>query len=512
MGLLASRHGFLVKIGVTAILVIAFVHLFPVVMTGTTVGLFAFAWLLGLIVARPAVRRRRVPELMALGAAALCGMALLYDPGLLAWVMFWAALSIAALLPRTDGFDDAWRWAARLLLQGLSGPAAPIVDMGRLVRVRPRGRRLDAKGLFSLLALPLIGTATFVALFANANPLLADLLARIELPSIGQVLEWLFVILMVWPILRPLSLVTRIGARIPEPGVRLPGTSLPSVLLALAMFNAVFAIQNGLDIAFLWSGAPLPPGTSMTDYVHRGAYPLIFTALLAGFLVLTMLRPGSASAANPLARRLVALWVGQNLLLVASSALRTVDYIDQYLLTVWRIAALAWMALVATGLVLIVWRIMKGRSARWLINANALAAVVVLLPCCFVDLSAIAATWNVRHARETGGRGQALDLCYLDSLGAASLLPLIEIERRPLAPVLHDQLHYLRAGQYKALVESQADWRTWTAHGAMRLAKARALLGPNPPTPMPAPASKTRSCKGLHDTVTPPPLTNATTQ
>ncbi len=65
-------------------------------------------------------------------------------------------------------------------------------------------------------------------------------------------------------------------------------------------------------------------------------------------------------------RRLVTLWIAQNVLLVASSILRTIDYIAVYSLTPWRIAALAWMALVAVGLVLILWRMWRGLSARWL--------------------------------------------------------------------------------------------------------------------------------------------------
>ncbi|MDB5687473.1 MAG: hypothetical protein JWR77_2062, partial [Rhizorhabdus sp.] len=296
--------------------------------------------------------------------------------------------------------------------------------------------------------------------------------------------------------LRPLAFVTRLGARIPEPGVQLPGASLPSVLIALTLFNAVFALQNGLDIAFLWSGAPLPAGMSMTEYVHRGAYPLIFTALLAGFFVLTMLRSGTATAANPLARRLVALWVAQNIFLVASSALRTVEYIEFYMLTAWRIAALAWMALVAIGLVLICWRIWTAKSTRWLINANGLAAALVLTPCCFVDLDAIAATWNVRHAREVGGSGAPIDLCYLNERGDAALLPLIEFERRPLSPVMRDQVRYLRQTQFDNLAKDQSTWTTWTPHGASRLARARATLGPTPPKVAQLPEGDRRNCDG----------------
>jgi hypothetical protein len=496
MRVLSRNYGFLLKIGVTILLVTAFDWLFPDFVVGTVVGGFAFLWLLGLILARPAVRQPQLAAAAALSLATVFCLALAYDPGPLAWALFWSALSIAALLPRTAGFDDAWRWAARLTLHGLSGPITPFIDLLRLTRLRSHGGKVSVRSLVALLALPLIGTGLFTALFANANPVIADILSLIQLPTPAKLTEWTLVTLLVWPALRPHRIVTRLCAHLPEPGIRLPGASLPSVLLALGLFNALFALQNGLDIAFLWSGAPLPSGMSMTEYVHRGAYPLIATALLAGFFVITMLRPGTATAANPLARRLVALWVAQNLFLVASSALRTIDYIEQFELTAWRIAALAWMALVATGLVLICWRIWFARSARWLINANALAATCVLIPCCFVDLDASAATWNVRHAREVGGGGSTIDLCYLRGMGAPALLPLIELEHRPLPPETLDRVRYVRSALFDRLTADQSSWQSWTPHDASRLARARALLGGQPPQPRPQKAGTLRDCDG----------------
>ena len=510
MRVLSRNYGFLLKIGVTILLVTAFDWLFPHSLTGTCIGAFAFLWLLGLILARPAVRHPQLSAAVALSLATLFCVALAYDPGPLAWALFWSALSIAALLPRTAGFDDAWRWAARLLLHGLSGPITPVADLLRLTRLRSRGGKVSLRSLVALLALPLIGTAIFTALFANANPVIADILSRIQLPTPGQLIEWTLVTLLVWPALRPHRIVTRLSAHLPEPGIRLPGTSLPSVLLALGLFNALFALQNGLDIAFLWSGAPLPAGMSMTEYVHRGAYPLIATALLAGFFVITMLRPGTATAANPLARRLVALWVAQNVFLVASSALRTIEYIEQFELTAWRIAALAWMALVATGLTLICWRMWFARSARWLINANALAATFVLIPCCFVDLDASAAAWNVRHAREVGGAGSEIDLCYLRGMGASALLPLIELEHRPLPPGTLDRVRYVRSKVFASLSEQQATWESWTPHGASRLARAQALLGPQPPQPLALKTGTFRNCDGSLGSA--PVLTDAPAQ
>ena len=64
------------------------------------------------------------------------------------------------------------------------------------------------------------------------------------------------------------------------------------------------------------------------EYVHRGSYTLIATAILAGMLVIFALQPGSRSEASVPVRWLVYLWTAQNVFLVASSAKRTLSYID----------------------------------------------------------------------------------------------------------------------------------------------------------------------------------------
>jgi hypothetical protein len=283
----------------------------------------------------------------------------------------------------------------------------------------------------------------------------------------------------------------------------LPGVTAASVTLSLCAFNLVFAVQNALDLTFLWSGAPLPGDLTLAGYAHRGAYPLIATALLAGLFVLVTLRPGSDTARSRGIRLLVVLWIAQNLLLVASTMYRTFDYIESYSLTELRIAALIWMALVAIGLVLICWRLLRNRGAAWLINANMLAALLVLAACTCADLGRVTASWNVRHAREVGGRGVQLDLCYLRDLGPSALLPLIELEARPNLPEsFHNKVVGVRTRMMERLAAAQADWHGWTLRNAGRLAEARRIVAeqhlpawggdlldcapPRPPAPPPS--------------------------
>ncbi len=487
------------KLALAASLALLAEQLFYFHWIGSTIGGFAFLWLIALMLGVPAVRRKPAARFALLIAALFAGI-LVYDPGLLGWGLFWTALTSASLLARAR-FGDLLRWAYRLAFHLCIGWIRWFTDLIRILRVRgPRGiaggRSLAA--LIGILALPLIGGGIFLTLFASANPLIAEQIDKIRIPSpiaiIPQLIFAGLVFFAIWPSLRPHPFVTRLSLGATSLGPLLPSVPAASIILSLLTFNAVFALQNTLDIIFLWSGAPLPGSITMADYAHRGAYALIATALLAALFVLTALSPRSPSSKLVSVRLLVTLWVGQNLLLVASSILRTLDYIGSYSLTSLRIAALAWMALVGIGLVLILWRLLTGRSSAWLINANAFAAGLVLLLGCAVDPAAIAASWNVRHAREVGGPAQPIDLCYLHLQGPSALLPLIELEGAARDPGFQDRVRWVREDVMRITVEGQSDWHGWTWRNARRLAAAQAALGEHPAHSQPAPYG--RSCQG----------------
>ncbi|HYD37337.1 MAG TPA: DUF4173 domain-containing protein [Allosphingosinicella sp.] len=497
------RFSFVRKLVLAALLVALADHLFFFQRAGATLGIFAAALLVALLVATPAIGRS-APALAASAAALLFALVLADHPSLLAAGLFLTAASLAALLPRTPAFDDGWRWTKRLLLHVILAPTTPVLDWMRLRIARRRRGPARLVGALPLVALPVLGTALFLALFSAANPLIANAFANADLfalaggLSIVRLAFWAAMVPLLWSFLRP----PRVRLDPPRPDtddLALPGVSAASVTLSLATFNAVFALQNGLDIAFLWSGAPLPDGVTLAEYAHRGAYPLIATAVLAGLFVLVTLRPGSPTAESPLVRRLVYVWIAQNVVLVASTMLRTADYIEAYSLTRLRIAALVWMALVAIGLVLICVRLWRGRSGAWLINANLAVALVALAACAVVDLGAVAAQWNVRHAREASGRGARLDLCYLNALGPSALLPLIELESRPLAPRFRARVSWTRNLVMDRLATSQGDWRGWTFRNARRSAEARRLIAERR---LPRFSAGVRGCDG-REAVTP---------
>lgn len=468
---------------------------------GLGLGLFALACVAALPMARSSRAARP-----ALGIAAVLAAVQVERPTPVGALLFILALAVAALAPRAAAGDDAWRWAQRLVMAGLKGLVGPALDLKRILKVRARSRPLKVTGLLLSAMMPVWGGAIFLWLFASANPLISEGLATLALPEpdVGRVVFWVFVALPVWALLRPRGLRRTRAVPGMAGDLDLPGVTTASITVSLVVFNALFGLQNVLDVAFLWSGAALPEGVSFADYAHRGAYALIATALLAGLFVVAFLRPGSRTAESALVRILVTVWVAQNLFLVASTILRTLDYIDAYALTRMRIAALLWMGLVALGLALICWRLLARKSSGWLLNANVLAAGVVLLGCSVVDLGAVAAAWNVRHAREVGGRGVNLDVCYFGDLRGAGVVSLAELERGLPPGDFRDRVAWKRGMLAAEVAVQQGAWRSWRWRDARRLERVRALTGES----FQRPASGGRNCDGAPPpSPTTPPLT-----
>ncbi len=313
----------------------------------------------------------------------------------------------------------------------------------------------------------------FLLLFSQANPLIETALDTLKVESAFDLLQperivlWIAVAVVAWPLLRPRLLPWPKVKEVQGP-VRPKAESLifgrAAILRSLIVFNALFTVQTVLDCVYLWGGVRLPDGLSYADYAHRGAYPLIVTALLAAAFVLAAMRKNGPAEASPLIRRLVYLWIAQNVLLVISSILRLDLYVQVYSLTELRIAAGIWMGLVAVGLVLILVKILRRRSNRWLITSNLTALGVTLWGCSFVDFSAMIAQFNIENSRELGGKGQPLDLYYLHDLGP-SAIPAISyyLDHAAGRPEAEMRDFDLLAGNMAVdFLHQPQDWRSWT--------------------------------------------------
>jgi hypothetical protein len=389
------------------------------------------------------------------------------------------SIAVASLTnPFIEGLRDRFKAALTLLL---AGPFRLFPD---LARARTWSHSV---GHLTVWIVPVVFSGIFLCLFAQANPLIENVLASFDPRggvsqfSMVRLLFWIAIASVIWPFIHlrwhrkaapdaevdatPKDAAPTFSEDILDAPLR--AMFAPAAILrSLVLFNLLFAVQTVLDLIYLWGGVALPDGMTYATYAHRGAYPLMLTALLAAGFVLVAIAPGGLAERKPAIRALVFAWIAQNVMLVISSILRLDLYVATYSLTYWRVAALIWMVLVALGLVLIVARIALDRSNQWLVVANLTTLALVLYACAFINFPWAIATYNVAHSREISGQGAFIDFHYLVSLGPQAL-PAID-------RYLHHPMRFQGpAGSLLSAADQQRDrlvqqhtseldsWRAW---------------------------------------------------
>jgi hypothetical protein len=383
------------------------------------------------------------------------------DLNMLSFMILIVALCSAVAILTNPNLTRLREWLVALRDLLLIGPFRSIADASRLLTLN----RLTAR--LVVWFVPLALGSFFVLLFVSANPLIEKWLVMLDPRNAASQLDrarmlfWVAAFLAIWPFIQlrwrrriaidldalaPQSIAPGAAEDQVSPEPLFLGT--PTILRSLILFNLLFSVQTVLDLIYLWGGGKLPAGVTYADYAHRGAYPLILTALLAAGFVLTAMRPGAPAEASKIIRPLVYLFVAQNVMLVLSSIQRLHLYVEIYLLTYWRLAAFIWMLLVAIGLVLIFVQIVLKRSDHWLIGANLISLAGTLYICALINFAAVIADYNISYSHR-------LDIYYLFELGPQAL-PAID---RTCGV---GGCHVLSRDQ---LVEKQliimASWRSW---------------------------------------------------
>jgi hypothetical protein len=449
---------------------------------GVNSALFGLVVVIAVVVRSPGLWRSWMGRSWVL-LAGMALLALVEEPSPLAVLM--AAVTIGTLVLVAQGsIGDrvtawAFHWGHLLVTLFLRLLLDNAVVARWVVRHPQAGRRLMAAATaIAWWVFPLAAGGIFLGLFAIANPIIGRWV-RIAVEDTWTVFDWLplylaperfflwfGVALGAYGILRYRRRRTRSAARVRiPPVVRIPKivkwwNGQGMIIRCLVVFNAVFAVQTILDVVYLYGGAALPSGMTYAHYAHRGAYPLVFTAILAGAFVLAAFRHGGAAERSPWARRLVYLWIVQNLFLLVSTIWRIWLYVDVYSLTRLRVSAMIWVVLVALGFCWIVAKSVSRRDNTWLWRMNALTLFTVLLTSAFINFDGLIADFNVRHCKEVTGEGAPIDYAYLRELGPEALPALRWLGGRP---GVDSDAVLLVSGQLHDELQSQLkDWRGWS--------------------------------------------------
>lgn len=263
---------------------------------GWTLG--AFGGLTGLAVVLLGEPRFRTPPSVLLGGAffCLCVRAAVEPEPLV--VFLGVAFCAAFTLTLRGGWSWSFAcWVRRGLLfaGGLAKSLALSIGVLALLPLAPLLALAKVRRLRAWLIPALFGLV-FLGLFALANPVIALALKSVReafgwlgghLPvfvSLPRMLFWVMAGAWLWTLLRHAPRPAE------DPAEPLASCCVPDcaelqargvVRNALIVFNALFALQTASDIWYLWGGGALPQGMTYAQYAHRGAYPLVVTALLA---------------------------------------------------------------------------------------------------------------------------------------------------------------------------------------------------------------------------------------
>jgi Domain of unknown function (DUF4173) len=412
--------------------------------------------------------------------------AIFIEPGPLNLAIEWITLSSFAFVQHNGALNNLLNIGKATASSIFKTPVNFLSECRNVKALRSQHNLRGKMFSFTNILLPITAIIVFGVLLVIANPLIEQTVLQLSwLDPSAHLWTWMPLItvlsfIIIFAILKLSPSQDRGAETVPQNLMAASYFKPLPVIFTLVILNLMFAAENFLDLRYLWSGVTLPTGMNYAEYVHRGSYTLIVTAILAGALIIFALQPGSEGEASKPLRGLVYLWTLQNLFLVASSVKRTLDYIDAYGMTLWRMSGLIWMALVAAGLVLIVLRVILRRSSIWLLNYNLIVTYAALLSCSLMDFSSVTANWNATRALQhlnLTATYQTLDvdMSYIDSLGPSALpalqkLLLITNSNKNILINYHPAWEEILSAHNRIAYElgnTQSNWRTWSLRGLM---------------------------------------------
>jgi hypothetical protein len=458
---------------------------------GWTLGLFGAVVLLAVVV-RGGRGRAGLWKSWHGGVAAVASfgimLALVEEPSLPGVLLALLGIGAVTILTRQKLADTVMGWIGQLGLLTLLLFVRPVADWlitARWERRRhaPRRRIVRLATTIAWWFFPLLAGLIFFLLFAAANPIVESWLraGMTNLVNIfdwlpqylgpGRIFLWVMVAVVSYGLMRYRRAFVSGGNAVAMPPVReypkerwFNGPQM--IVRCLLVFNAVFGLETILDIVYLFGGRHLPAGMDYRAYAHRGAYPLIFTALIAGLFTLWAFRIGGPAQRSAWCRRLVYLWLLQNVFLLVSTFWRIWMYVEACLLTRWRMAAMIWVGLVALGFVWIIIKIAASKPNAWLWKANVLTLATVLYGCAFVNFDGLIAEYDVMHSAEYKhsdvGPWIGELLPYVADLGPEAMPALEKLRKEDKDPGHQKYLDEVLAGMRGELKEELKDWRGWT--------------------------------------------------
>ncbi len=331
------------------------------------------------------------------------------------------------------------RWLAHWLLFVITLPFEAVMLFARSA-ASPSMNFSKLEKHIKLWIAPVLFGVLFLVLFSYASPAIGEffdgaarMLRSFEFNA-ARVMFWIFAFLILLPLFT-LACYSAVAAarKNDEDGeghfILYGGASVfqpedaswwaKMAVRALTVFNCIFAIQNFFDLKYIFTGMKLPVGVTHSQFANGGAVALAIATLLAALFIMACFGKWATGDEWKLPRRLVYLWIAQNVMLCMSASLRLINYTADFDLTVTRVAGFAFFGIVFFGFALTAVKVFRNLSVSWLVRANAYAVVCVIAFFSVWNADAFVADFNVNSFITGGSHG--IDTNYLCTLNEGSL-------------------------------------------------------------------------------------------
>jgi hypothetical protein len=187
-------------------------------------------------------------------------------------------------------------------------------------------------------------------------------------------------------------------------------------LILVSMVNVLLLIVNIIDINWLWFGFDPNSVDNLSQLVHEGTYVLIFSIVLSMGIIEYFFRGNiNFYKKNASLKILCYIWIFQNIVLIASVAIRNYHYIHEMGLAHKRIGVVFFLCLTLSGLVSQLFKIARKYSGYYLWKVNSFALWMILTLGSLVNWDLAIAEYNLKYTKNK------LDTSFLLTLSDATL-------------------------------------------------------------------------------------------
>ncbi len=171
-----------------------------------------------------------------------------------------------------------------------------------------------------------------------------------------------------------------------------------TMVLLLVLLNVLILVLNIIDLDWVWLHYRWDGG-ELKEFVHEGTYLLIVAILFSCAIALHIFRNNlNHFSGNKRLKQLTYLWIGQNIFMALSVAMRTWRYIEHFNLAHLRIGLLYFLLAAIVFMVFILIKIRCAKSGFYLIRKTMAAGFLIAFMLCPFDWDRLIVRYNFAHS------------------------------------------------------------------------------------------------------------------